>query len=167
MSNIKEKLAFAHEHLSKDIPLEKVFKEGNVVDVHAVTKGKGTQGPVKRFGIALKNQKSEKGRRRPGSLGPWRGQAHVMYRVANAGQMGYHTRTEWNKQILKISSKAEEINPKGDFLRYGKVQNSYVLLKGSVAGPAKRLIRFNFATRNYKIPEEPYAIDYISTSSKQ
>lgn len=165
--NVSEKLAFAKEHLGKDIPLEKVFKDGAIVDIHAVTKGKGNQGPVKRFGIALKNQKSEKGRRRPGSLGPWKGQAHVMYRVAMAGQMGYHTRTEWNKQILRISSKPEDINPKGDFIRYGKIQNTYVLFKGSIAGPAKRIIRFNAATRNYKHSEEAPTIDFVSTSSKQ
>ena len=166
--SLQEKFPYAKENLGKEIKVNDVLKEGQQIDVHAITKGKGFQGPVKRFGISLKSHKSEKSRRQPGSLGPWRGQGQIMWRVAHAGQHGYHTRTEHNKWLLKIGEKATEINPKGGFLRYGNVKNPYILLKGSVAGISKRLIRITPAIRkNKRVPEEPPTIAYISTKSKQ
>jgi large subunit ribosomal protein L3 len=158
---VEDKFALAQKLFGKEILIKDVFKEGQQVDIHAVTKGKGYQGPVKRFGVSIRSHKAEKTKRGPGSLGGWRGQAHVMYRVAHAGQMGFHTRTEWNKQILKIGDK-DEINRQGGFHRYGDVRTSYMLLKGSIAGPAKRLIRLVLATRkNKKFGEEAPSIEYI------
>jgi large subunit ribosomal protein L3 len=164
----EDKLAYAKEKLGKEISVREVFGEGNQVDIHAVSKGKGFQGPMRRFGIGRRRHKSEKSIRNPGSLGGWQGQGHVMYRVAHAGQMGYHTRIEWNKQILKISDKPEEVNVKGGYLHYGNVNNTYVMLRGSIPGPAKRMIRFNAATRpNKNITKDAPQITYISTQSKQ
>ena len=158
----EDKLKAAKELLGKEINLKDVFKNGQIVDTHAITKGKGFQGPVKRFGVALRNHRSEKTKRGPGSLGGWKAQAHFMYRVAHAGQTGYHRRTEYNKQILKISDNDEKINPKSGFKYYGIVKNPYVLLKGSIAGPNKRLIRFNHATKpNKRIKEEEFEIKII------
>jgi len=158
----ESKLQYAKTILGKEIPIKDVFKEGQQVDVHAVTKGKGFQGPVKRFGLSIRQHKSEKTKRGPGSLGAWRGQGHMMYRVAHAGQMGYHTRTFFNNWLLKISDKPEEVNQKGGFSHYGIVKNSYILVKGSVAGPIKRLIRMTAPMRtNKKIPAEPPSITYI------
>ena len=137
------------------------LKEGQQLDMHAITKGYGVQGTVKRFGIALKQKKSEKGRRRPGSLGPWKGQAHIMYRVAQAGQTGYHQRLEINKLLLKMGEK-EEINPKGGFTNYSLVKNNYILVKGSIAGAKKRLIIMTPASRpNKLIPAEAADIKYM------
>ena len=165
--NKEQQLTVAKEKLGKEIPVSDVFKEGQQVDIHAITTGKGTQGPMRRFGIALRHHKSEKSRRNPGSLGAWRGQGHIMWRVSHAGKMGYHLRTEYNKQLLKIGTKPEEINVKGGFLQYGNVKSTYVLLKGSVAGPQKRLIRFNEAMRAKKNPIEAPLIAYTSLDSKQ
>jgi large subunit ribosomal protein L3 len=163
---IKDKMDFAKAHLDKDINLEDVFKEAQIVDARAVTKGKGLQGPIKRFGIALKPHKSEKGRRQPGSRGPWRGQQHIMFRTAYAGQMGMHQRFQMNLQIMKISAKPEEINPKDGFPGYGKVKSTYLLIKGSVPGPRKRMIFLTRAMRQKK--EEPLpTITHLSMSSKQ
>ena len=90
-----------------------------------------------------------------------------MWKVAQAGKMGYHLRTEYNKWLIKISSNPEDIVQKGGFLRYGVVKSPYVLVKGSVIGPVKRLIRFNYATRqNRRIPSE-VVISYLSLESKQ
>ncbi len=121
--NIEEKFNFVKEHLSKDIMVSEVFKEGQLADIKAVTKGKGFQGPLKRFGIGLKPHKSEKGRRAPATHGQWQGHAHFMHKVAAAGQTGYHNRTDYNKKILVISNDASKINPKGGFLRYGLVKS--------------------------------------------
>jgi len=129
-------LEFAKSLLNqKEIKIQDVLKENQYVDIHAITKGKGTQGPVKRFGVSLKQHKSEKGTRRVGSLGNWTAKT---WRVAHAGQTGFFKRTEYNKLIFKISN--DKINPKRGFHKYGNTKNDYVILKGSIAGPRKRVI---------------------------
>ena len=145
--NKEGQLKFVKENIDKEISIEQVFNEIDVVDAHAVTIGKGFQGPVKRFGISLTSHKSEKARRNPGSLGPWKGQTHIMWKIAHAGQTGFHTRTEYNKQILKISPDVEEINRKGGIPHYGVVKNPYILIKGSIPGPKKRAIVLTKAIR--------------------
>ncbi len=162
------KLAYIKEHYNKEIKISDVFKPGQLVDTLAVTKGKGFQGPVKRFGVSIRSHKSEKTIRGPGSLGGWKGHAHFLYRVAHAGQTGFQTRIEYNKWLLKISQNPSEINPKGGFIRYGNVKNEYLLIKGSVQGSAKRLIRFNVAMRPDKnIPKEAPSITHINQEAKQ
>lgn len=163
----EEQLAFAKENLGKEVKISEVFKEGQFVDASGITKGKGYQGPVKRFGVNIRNHRSEKTKRGPGSInGGWKAHAHMMYRVAYAGQMGKFQRKEFNKWVLKISDNPEEINAKGGFLRYGNVKNTYMLLKGSVMGASKRLITFIPSVR----PHQPLGvanIKYISTESRQ
>ncbi|MAH33371.1 50S ribosomal protein L3 [archaeon] len=148
--NKEDQVKYANEKLGKEIIISEVFKEGQQLDVHAVTKGKGMQGPVKRFGISLKNHKSEKGRRTPGSLGGWIAQGHIMWRNAKAGKMGYHPRTEYNKWLLKIGE-GKDVNVKGGLKHYGVVKNTYILVKGSIIGTEKRLIRINEPSRPNKI----------------
>jgi len=150
--SVEETIEFVSSFLNKEIKLTDIFKEGQFIDIHAVTKGKGTQGPVKRFGIALKKHKSEKGRRAPGSLGNWMAKT---WRVAHAGQLGFFTRTIYNTKIMQISSDPSLINPKAGFKHYGFVKNEYLLVKGSIPGPAKRLIRFTEPIRNIKPKEKP------------
>jgi len=133
--NKDEKLEFVKGKIGKEIEVSEVFSEG-LVDVRGVTKGKGTQGPVKRFGIALKASKSEKGQRRPGSLAPWH-PARVTFRAAMAGQMGYNNRLVYNSKILKIGS-GSELDKKGGFNGYGKINTNYIIVRGSVPGPKKR-----------------------------
>jgi len=158
----EEKLNYAKNILGKEINIKDIFEEGTQLDIHAITKGKGLQGPMKRFGIGRKRHKSEKGTRNPGSLGGWKGQVNIMWKIPHAGQMGYFQRTEYNKWLLKIEEKPENINPKGGFTRYGLIKNPYILIKGSIAGPKKRLIRFNVATRPHKnIPKEAPAIKQV------
>jgi large subunit ribosomal protein L3 len=127
-------LEFAKSLLEKkEINVKDVLNENQFVDIHAITTGRGNQGPVKRFGVSLKSHKSEKGTRRVGSLGNWMAKT---WRVAHAGQMGFHKRTELNKRIFKIDTE----KMKEGFHRYGKVKNSYILLKGSIPGPKKRTV---------------------------
>ena len=163
----EQQLTYAKEKLGKEISISEVFKEGQQLDAHSITKGKGFQGPVRRFGITLRHHKSEKSRRNPGSLGAWRAQGHIMWRTAHAGRMGNHLRTEYNKWIIKIGNKPDEINVNGGFVHYGLVKNQYLLIKGSIGGPPKRLIRFTDAIRPKKnVPEAPQ-ITYVSIDSKQ
>ncbi len=161
--SVADKIKFAKEH--QELPVNTFFKEGEHVDIHSITKGKGLQGPVKRFGVSFKNHKTEKGVRRVGTLGAWSGQGHVLYRVPHPGQMGYHMRTEINKQILKISTKPEEVNPKGGWPHYGLVRGTYVLIKGSVAGAQKRAIIFTKSIRPGSLETAP-TITSINLESK-
>lgn len=164
----EDKLSFVKEHIDQPIPISKVFSEGDYADITAITKGKGNQGPVKRFGIGLKGHKSQKGRRRPGSLGPWVRHQHIMHRVPQAGQDGYHQRTQFNNLIMKIGDEPQNINVEGGFKHYGEVKNEYILIKGSVPGPAKRLITLTHPTRpTKKTGYDSSQITYISTTSKQ
>ncbi|MBW2966029.1 50S ribosomal protein L3 [Candidatus Woesearchaeota archaeon] len=158
---IEEKLAWAKDHLGKEIQVTDVLKEGQHFDIHAITKGKGYQGPMKRFGISRTSHKSEKGVRTPANIGPWTGAKQ--WTVAKAGQTGYHQRIELSKWLIKVGTKPEEINNKSGFKRYGIVKNPFILVKGSVAGPVKRLIILTNPLRpNKKIPKEAPSITYIS-----
>ena len=77
--------------------------------------------------------------------------------------MGYHSRTEFNKQILKIGQEGQDVTPAGGIIKYGVVSNSYLLLKGSVLGPPKRAVLLTLPIRpNYKIPKEAPEITVIS-----
>jgi len=164
---LREAIKYAKSVLGKEIRVSEVFEEGEVVDAISITKGKGFQSAVKRWGVKHLPRKTRKGRRTAGTLGPWH-PAAMVWRVPTSGQMGYHQRTEYNKRILKIGTNGEEINPKGGFLGYGLVKGDYLLLRGSIAGPRKRLIRFRPAIRPpRKIPEGKPTLNYISKESKQ
>jgi large subunit ribosomal protein L3 len=52
--------------------------------------------------------------------------------------------------VIKVAENPDDINPKGGFNHYGLVKNNYILLKGSIAGSSKRLVRLNFAIRPHK-----------------
>lgn len=133
----KDKLAFIKSLVGKEISL-KDFLKYQLLDVRGLTKGKGLVGPVKRMGIGLKFHKSEKGVRRPGTLGPWH-PAHTSFRVAQAGQLGMFTRVIYNNKVIGSGTIAEKnINPKGGLKQFGNLKSSYLLLKGSVQGPQKR-----------------------------
>ncbi len=164
-NNIKDKFEFVKSLIGKSIYAHDVFQPMMYVDIRAITKGKGYQGPVKRFGVTLRSHKSEKTRRGPGSLGPWNAQGHIMYRVAHAGQMGYHQRIEYNKLIIAIGNKPNEVNIKGGFVHYGIVRNPYILIKGSVPGTPKRPVVLTYPHRKRK--QERYILQSIDLSSNQ
>ncbi len=166
-SSVEQAFEYAVEKLGKEIRVNEVISEGMLVDAIAVTKGKGWQGPVKRWGIRILQHKSRKTKRGVGSIGSWK-PTRVRYTIPRAGQMGYHKRTEYNKYILKIGERGEEITPAGGFLNYGIVRGDYVIVKGSLPGATKRLVRLRYPIRpTNKFPEKVPQIVYISTSSKQ
>ena len=74
-----------------------------------------------------------------------------MYTVPRSGQMGFHQRVEYNKRILIMSNSDSEdfkINPEGGFKHFGLVRGDYVILKGSVPGTYRRLIKLRSQIRN-------------------
>jgi len=144
--NIEEKLKLINENLKKEISVSDVFEKGQLVDLRGLTKGKGLQGPVKRFGIKLKFHKSEKGQRRPGSLGPWH-PARVIFRVPMAGQLGMFTRIVYNNKIIDLGKSEGKFK---NIKNFGDVKTDYLLLKGSVQGPAKRQLLITSPLRETK-----------------
>jgi large subunit ribosomal protein L3 len=132
--SLEDKKKFVQEHLAKEISISEVFKKGSLVDVHGVTKGYGLSGPVKRFGIALKSHKSEKGVRRPGSLAPWH-PSRVTFRAPMAGQYGMFSRVIYNNKILDMGKEHEALK---NLKHFGNLGSEYLLLRGSVTGPVKR-----------------------------
>ena len=164
---IQQQFDFAKSLIGKTVTPTETFKEGQYVDVIAVSTGKGFQGPVKRWGVGILQHKGRKTKRGIATLGPW-SPHHVMYSVPRAGQMGFHQRTEYNKRILKIGTDGKEITPKGGFTRYGVIRGPYMLLEGSISGPEKRPIKIRYPARPPKqIPEEPPQITQISLESSQ
>ncbi len=143
-----------------------VFRAGEYTDVAGITKGKGTQGPVKRWGVQKRKGKHGRQgwRRRIGNLGPWN-PSRVRSTVPQQGQTGYHQRTELNKRLIDIGD--DEITPDGGFVNYGEVDGQYTLVKGSVPGPNKRLVRFRPAVRPADQPRLDPEVRYVSTVSNQ
>jgi large subunit ribosomal protein L3 len=167
-NDMKKRFEYARTILGKSVNVSDVFNNGDIIDVLAVTTGKGTQGPVKRWGIQLQKAKHSRGGsvREIGNLGPWH-PSHVSWRVPQMGQTGYHQRTEFNKKIMQIGKDGKIITPEGGFLNYGAVRNDYIAIKGSVPGPTKRLVRLRPAIRAKKAQIQAPEITYISIKSKQ
>jgi len=164
---IEEQIEYAKKILGKEVKINEALNEGDMIDTIAVTKGKGFQGHVQRWGVKLLHHKNSKHRRMIGTAGSWN-PSWIQATVPQAGQMGYHQRTEYNKRVLKIGENGEEITPAGGFPHYGVIKNSYILLHGSIPGPAKRLISMRDAIRYQRgVTVEKAEISYISTTSKQ
>ncbi|MCJ2534274.1 MAG: 50S ribosomal protein L3 [Candidatus Thermoplasmatota archaeon] len=165
--SIEEQIKYAKEILGKELKINDAVKEGDMIDTIAVTKGKGFQGAVKRWGVKLLTHKNSKHRRMIGTAGSWHPN-WIQRTVPQAGQMGYHQRTEYNKRVLKVGENGEEITPAGGFPHYGVIKNSYILVHGSIPGPTKRLISLRDAVRYQRgVKVEKPEISYISTTSKQ
>ena len=165
---LDEQLAYCKGILGKEVRVQDVFSNGVIVDASAVTKGKGFQGPVKRWGVKIQDRKTNDARRHVGCIGPWN-PARTMWTVAMAGQMGYHQRTEFNTRVLRVHAIDEtDVTPDGGFLHYGVLRTDYVLVRGSVPGTTKRLVRLRDAIRTPRhIPSGSPEITYVSTASKQ
>lgn len=157
------KLEFVKSLINKELTIRD-FVKTSLVDVRGLTKGKGIQGPVKRFGIGLKQHKSEKGVRRPGSLGPWH-PARVTFRTPMAGQLGFFTRVIYNNKIIALGNiKEKDINSESGYKHYGKINSSYILLAGSVQGPPKRqiLITPSFRPTKHQLKKKYEFIELVN-----
>ena len=164
----EERRAFAVDQLGQEIPVERLTKEGEFLDVIGVTKGFGFQGHIQRWGVKLQPRKNSKHRRMIGTLGP-HNPSFVTYRIPQAGQQGYHRRTQFNMRVLKIvrDPRTDPITPAGGFPHYGEVQSACIVLHGSLPGPAKRLLRFRAPMRSHVTAVEKVDLRYFSTRSKQ
>ncbi|MFB6144634.1 MAG: 50S ribosomal protein L3 [Candidatus Nanohaloarchaea archaeon] len=159
--SVEEKLEYAEEMIGKQVEFSDVFEEGDFSDVIAVTKGKGVEGPVQRYGVKTLDHKTQKKQRKAGNVGPWHPDT-LSWRVPLPGQQGFNNRTEVNKRILEHGEEPGDVQREGGFSGYGEVESSYILIKGSVPGPSERLIRLRTALRKDGKPGNP-EITHINT----
>ncbi len=178
VSDLNQLFEYGREKLGKTLSVNEVFFPGQMVDVIAVTKGKGFQGPVKRWGVKElpRWHKHRKGSRRVGARSHGKG---TWWEIPQAGQMGFHRRTEYNKRILAIGDNGLEVTPAGGFLHYGIVRGPYVMLAGSIPGTPKRPIVMRWPVRppswyleifNEMLSKGEFSgpkITYVSLQSKQ
>lgn len=163
----KAALEYANSLLGKEIRAKDLFAAGSIVDVTAVTKGKGFAGAVKRFGVKIMPNwhKHRKGHRVVGAISP--SKPHMMFTIPRPGKMGFHQRTEYNKLILKIGENPAEINVSGGYLHYGLVKGDHAIVEGTLPGPVKRLIRIKAPVRAKKATIEPPKLVSVNLASKQ
>jgi len=171
VSDVKTLYDYAVSKVGKTITVDEVFQVGQPLDVIAVTKGKGFQGVVKRWGVKElpRWHKHRKGSRSgPGARGSAAGS---WWEIPQAGQTGFHRRTDYNKRLLLIGSDGYAVTPAGGFLNYGIVRSHYVMLAGSIPGAVKRPIVLRWPIRppswylSYGLLKPK--IVYVSLESKQ
>ena len=148
--DIKKQFALLKECLGKDVKIDQVFEAGTTVETDVITKGKGWERPITRWWVKRKQHKSRKSVREVGSLGPISPQ-YVMYTVPRAGQRGLHQRIEYDKKIMVMDNNENikyKINPAGGFKHFRTVNEVFIILRGSVPGTYKRLIKLRSQIRN-------------------
>eukprot|EP01006_Ploeotia_vitrea_P047836 TRINITY_DN67170_c0_g1_i1.p1 TRINITY_DN67170_c0_g1~~TRINITY_DN67170_c0_g1_i1.p1 ORF type:complete len:392 (-),score=226.94 TRINITY_DN67170_c0_g1_i1:173-1348(-) len=184
--SVADKVDMAVGLFEKEIKVDDVFAQDEMIDTIAVTKGHGFEGVVTRWGVTRLPRKTHRGLRKVACIGAWH-PARVQFSVARAGQRGYHHRTEQNKKIYRIGAPSrgddkkmnwnaqtvndlteKTITPLGGFPHYGVVKNQFVMLKGCVAGPKKRVItlRKSVVPQTSRNALEKIELRFIDTSSK-
>jgi large subunit ribosomal protein L3 len=162
----KAQAEFVLSLIGKKVKFTDSFKAGMQVDVLGITKGKGFEGPITRFGVKRKQHKSRKTVRTVAVIGPWH-PAAVMYTVARAGQMGFHQRTETGKKILLVgNASSSPITPPGGFEHFGNVGGEYAVVKGAVPGPASRLVVVRMKARGIAKSQAPPQVIEVSTMAR-
>lgn len=175
-----QKVDFAYGLFEKNVPVEAVFNQDEMIDVIGVTKGHGYEGVTSRWGTTRLPRKTHKGLRKVGCIGAWH-PSRVSFAVARAGQDGYHHRTEINKKIYRVGKGEDKkngsteaditektINPMGGFPHYGLVKNDFLMVKGAVVGTKKRVLtlRKTLLAQTSRSAVEPISLKFIDTSSK-
>jgi len=184
---VAQKVDFAVALFEQQVHVDTVFHESDVIDTIGVTKGKGYEGVTTRWGVRRLPRKTHRGLRKVACIGAWH-PANIQFSVARAGQNGYHHRTELNKKIYKIGKgirgeggkivhnnattefdlTEKSITPMGGFPHYGFVTEDYVMVKGCVVGPKKRVITMRKClmpqTRRWQL--EKVSLKFIDTTSK-
>jgi len=183
---VAEKVDWGVSLFEKSVPVDTVFSQNEMIDTMATTKGKGFTGVIKRWGVTRLPRKTHRGLRKVACIGAWH-PARVQWTVARAGQSGYHHRTEYNKKIYRIGDAARDasgkfvanattehdltvknITPLGGFPHYGVVNEQYLMIKGGIAGPKKRVItlRKSCVPQVSRSATEEITLSFIDTSSK-
>ena len=145
----KQNFEYAKSIVGKKLKVGDIFRTGQSIDVAGITRGKGVEGPITRFGVKKKQHKSRKSVRAVGTLGPI-SPAVVMFTVPRQGQRGFHQRIEYNKRILLIGNTSEgglDITRKGGFKHFGTLNGDFIVVRGSIPGVPKRLVKLRMPIR--------------------
>lgn len=105
--NVAQKVDYAYGFFEKQVPIDAIFQKDEMIDIIGVTKGKGYEGVVTRWGVTRLPRKTHRGLRKVACIGAWH-PARVSFTVARAGQNGYHHRTEMNKKVYKVGKAGQE-----------------------------------------------------------
>lgn len=174
------KVDFAKGLFEKEVTVDSVFTANEQLDVIGVTKGRGFEGVVTRWGVSRLPRKTHRGLRKVACIGSWH-PARVSTTVPRAGQNGYFHRTEMNKKVYRIGKKgdgascqteadltAKSITPMGGFVHYGEVKEDWVMLKGAIVGVKKRplILRKSLMKHSSRKHLENIELKFIDTSSK-
>jgi large subunit ribosomal protein L3e len=180
---VKDKVKWCVDHFEKEVKVKDCFEENEMVDTISITRGKGTQGVIKRFRVTRLPRKTHRGLRKVACIGAWHPSA-VKWTVARVGNLGYYHRTQLNHKVYKIGLGAKggidnnasteydphikNITPLGGFPHYGIVNDDFMLLKGGVMGPRKRqiTIRKSLLTPHTSWHAHKLEVKFIDTSSK-
>lgn len=179
---VEQKVDFVTGLFEREVKVAEVFDQSEMVDIIGASKGHGFEGVVTRWGVTRLVRKSHRGLRKVACIGSWH-PARVQFQVPRSGQNGYHHRTEINKKIYRIGKAAKDephgamtandltekgITPMGGFAHYGEVTQDWVMLKGCVMGPKKRLItmRKSLLPQVSRKATEKVELKFIDTSSK-
>lgn len=165
-SDNQQILDWAVERMGQELQIEDFTKPGQYIDVIGITQGHGFSGSVKRHGHTKLPRKTKDGTRRVGSIGPWV-PARLRWTIPRYGQYGFFRRTEFNKRVMKVGVEGKEITPKGGFVKYGIIRNRYLLVKGSVPGPKKRMIMLRDGMRNQNKAVRVPNMSFISQRSQR
>tara|TARA_B100001564_G_scaffold359262_1_gene380362 strand:- start:1245 stop:1865 length:621 start_codon:yes stop_codon:yes gene_type:complete len=130
----KKKLIEFKMNFEKDLKLGdtitvELFKEGEYVDVSAISKGKGFQGVVKRHGFKGVGQSTHGQHNRlraPGSIGAASYPARVFKGMRMAGQTGAEKVKIQNLIVLKVMPEKNVLVVKGSVPGH---KNSYVIVQ--------------------------------------
>jgi large subunit ribosomal protein L3e len=174
------KVDFSKGLFEKEITADSVFSLFENVDVIGVTKGRGFEGVVTRWGVSRLPRKTHRGLRKVACIGSWH-PARVSTTVPRAGQNGYFHRTEMNKKVYRIGKKgdaascqtaadltAKSITPMGGFVHYGEVKEDWMMLKGAIVGVKKRplILRKSLMKHSSRKHLKDVDLKFIDTSSK-
>lgn len=111
-----------------------IFQAGEKVDVSGISKGKGFQGSIKRWGHHTGDAShGSKFHRLRGSLGASTGVGKVVKGTKHHGHMGNEKVTVLNLEVVRVD-----------------VERNALLLKGAIPGPKKGLVKIREAVRKSK-----------------
>ena len=109
-----------------------VFAPGDRVDASGVSKGKGTQGPIRRHGFSRGPEThGSKYHRGVGSLSSSAAPSKVKKGKKMAGRMGAKKSTAQNLEVIRVDA-----------------EKNLILLKGSIPGPKGALIFLKNSVKN-------------------
>jgi len=174
-----QKVDFSLRLFEKQVSVDTIFEENEHLDIVGISKGHGFEGVTSRWGTTRLPRKTHKGLRKVACIGAWH-PSRVQWSVPRAGQDGYFHRTEINKKVYRIGRAGannggtaadlteKKITPMGGFPYYGIVDEDFLMIKGGIIGPRKRVVtlRKTLIPQTSRTALEKIQLKFIDTSSK-